>query len=488
MRGIIIKNKKNFINFLVMLLITFIIFIPWVKGHYATDTYNIIDRGYKEYAIKYSLNDGRPVMCLISLFAEYANIPINVYIISLTMLAIITSCISILLLINIIERKKAPKNIFEKIVIIIICYVTIFNFMFLENIQFAECFVMSVSILLYIIAANILTSESRMCIIKSLLLTILGILFYQGTLGFFVVTTLVFSLIKNKNKLFKNIIISGIMCIIAVLVNLVQIRLSSTITQMTQTRMGSIANIIQMTYIIIYNLKSILVRTANIFPKFAFISILIVTYVCIILYKPTRKLIYEIIILTIFTIGATFAINLFTLAGFGTARMMFPLGALLGNIFILIYTETEAFQTKMKYIMSTILIVYFAITVTNYINIIYCHKEVEKLTIKECEQINSYMNKYEDSTGIKLKYIAVCTDENPTYYYKEIKNNSALCIRPLSVEWGDNGSINYYTKRKLIEIPMPVNVYQKYFKGKDYTNLEEEQFIFIEDTVYYCIY
>ena len=115
-------NKRNLIIYTIILLFSVIIFINFLNMHYATDTYNIIDRGYKEYAIKYSLNDGRPVMCLISLFAEYANIPINVYIISLTMLAIITSCISVLLLINIIERKKTPKNIFEKIVIIIICY------------------------------------------------------------------------------------------------------------------------------------------------------------------------------------------------------------------------------------------------------------------------------------------------------------------------------------------------------------------------------
>ena len=69
-------NKKDLITYIIIFAITCIIFLPFLTGHYATDTYNIINREYKEYAITYSLNDGRPVMCLISLFAEKINMPI----------------------------------------------------------------------------------------------------------------------------------------------------------------------------------------------------------------------------------------------------------------------------------------------------------------------------------------------------------------------------------------------------------------------------
>lgn len=174
--------------------------------HYATDTYNIIDRGYEEYGIKCSLNDGRIFMCTISLIANFLHIPINSYIISLTFLAILTSCLSVILLKNIVEGYKKTKNVFEEIILTVICFTIIFNFMFLENMQFAECFVMSISILLYIIAADVLTKREKMHILKATILVVLGILFYQGTLGFFIVMTLVFSLIKKENKLvLKNI-------------------------------------------------------------------------------------------------------------------------------------------------------------------------------------------------------------------------------------------------------------------------------------------
>ena len=68
--------------------------------HYATDTYNIINRGYEDYAIKYSLNDGRPIMCLISLLASRMHIPIEGYIITLTVMAIFISCLNVFIIKN----------------------------------------------------------------------------------------------------------------------------------------------------------------------------------------------------------------------------------------------------------------------------------------------------------------------------------------------------------------------------------------------------
>ena len=49
-------NKKNIIEFSIVLIISILIFTPFLIGHYATDTYNIANVGYENYAIKWSLN------------------------------------------------------------------------------------------------------------------------------------------------------------------------------------------------------------------------------------------------------------------------------------------------------------------------------------------------------------------------------------------------------------------------------------------------
>lgn len=169
---------------------------------------------------------------------------------------------------------------------------------------------------------------------------------------------------------------------------------------------------------------------------------------------------------------------------------MFPIGALIGNIYLLIYMRADVITHKntSKLFLLILLIVYFITNVVNYVCLTYKQKEVESLNKSECLQIDEYINKYENESKIKIKYVSVYYDSNPTYYYKTIKNKSALCIRPLSVEWADDGSINYYTSRNLIEISSNKKIYNTYFKDKDWNKLSEEQFIFIDDIMYYCVY
>lgn len=62
-------NKKNILTFSIIFIITCIIFFPFLEGHYATDTYNVANVGYQNYAIKWSLNDGRIFMFLITSLA-----------------------------------------------------------------------------------------------------------------------------------------------------------------------------------------------------------------------------------------------------------------------------------------------------------------------------------------------------------------------------------------------------------------------------------
>ena len=40
------ENKKDFI---ILFIITCIIFLPFLTGHYATDTYNVANVGYNKY-------------------------------------------------------------------------------------------------------------------------------------------------------------------------------------------------------------------------------------------------------------------------------------------------------------------------------------------------------------------------------------------------------------------------------------------------------
>ena len=75
--------------FIAIFVITCIIFIPFLSGHYATDTYNIANIGYREYAINWSLKDGRIFMAIIGLIAYKINLPIESYVFITLFIALI---------------------------------------------------------------------------------------------------------------------------------------------------------------------------------------------------------------------------------------------------------------------------------------------------------------------------------------------------------------------------------------------------------------
>ncbi len=488
-------NKKNLITYIIIFAITCIIFLPFLLGHYSTDTYNIINRGYKEYAIKYSLNDGRPVMCLISLIAEKINMPIQAYIIILTSIALFVSCISVIKLKNIILKfiEKNDKKI--EYTILAISYIIIFNFAYLENLQFAECAVMAVSILLDIIVAQTIVEKNKNYILKSILLTIISILFYQGTINWLITIAFFLSIFKEKKinlQVIKNVFLSVICIGMGYIVNLIQIKITGKIFDLTQTRMGSIKNIINNFNYILKKLYGILLNTYNLLPKYALFTYIIMLLIYALIFDKKNDMQINIIAIILVCIGAVFAPNLMTLSAFGTGRMSFSIGAMIGLIFLYIYCNLDAQNVKKQKISKNILYViifsYMILSITNYVSIMCEHKKVNEQDKQECETIGKWINEYEEINNIEVKNIVFIYNNKSKAYYNNIRNKSALCYKALATEWSRIGAINYYTNRKFNET---FNISQKcneYFRDKSWDNLDKEQLIFEENTLYYCLY
>lgn len=137
-----IKNRKIII-YVLLVLISFIICQNYLKMHYAVDTYAMINMGYKNYATKYFLKDGRVFSFLITFLAGKINLPIEVFVRISTLIGIFVSCLSVMLIRKIMITEKLPKNIWQEIIITGIAYCTIFNFMYIEVLHFAEASILA---------------------------------------------------------------------------------------------------------------------------------------------------------------------------------------------------------------------------------------------------------------------------------------------------------------------------------------------------------
>jgi hypothetical protein len=101
------------------------------------------------------------------------------------------------------------------------------------------------------------------------------------------------------------------------------------------------------------------------------------------------------------------------------------------------------------------------------------------------------IDEHEAKTGETISKIALCPDSNMAYAYH---GNIRYIIgdmnqRAARVEWADTQLINYYSHRNLQEVIMDEDVYNRYFKDKDWdVFIPDEQMVFIGDTLYIAVY
>ena len=498
-----IKGEK-IIKFLIILVISCIVYSPLLVGHYSTDTYNIANRGYKEYAINYSLNDGRPAMCLISLLANAIHLPIMPYIIILTFIALIISSMSVLKLQELILKYSNLKGKKTEYIILALAYIIIFNFSYLENLQFAECAVMAVSIYLNILVTQTIIDKNKNYLIKGPILAIISVLFYQGTINWLFTVTFFLSILKEKKlnwQVIRNLILSGIFGGLGCLVDLIQIRITGKIFGLTQVRMGSFSNIQDNFVYISKNIGEVLKNTYYLFPEnglYIYLTILLLYTLFFINQKKEKNSIQlNILLIILVCIVSVFSLHLLTLSAFGTGRMSFSIGAMIGLILLYLYCNMGEVKTKKeiasKIILYIITISYIAVSVTSITTTIYEHKKVNEYDKQECETIAKWIEEYEEENNVEVKNIVFFYTKSSKAFYMNLHKRNSLCYKALSADWSRIGAINYYSNRHFIEKKSTdnrekVNYYLKQVYNKSWEKLDKGQLFFDGNTLYYYLY
>lgn len=487
------EKKRNLIIYLILILITIIMCFPYLTEHYSSDDYTIIGYGYYKYGIEKFLNDGRVFSGVITLLAGYWNLPIKVFIQGLFYIGILISCLCVIKIKNIITKIKPEKNLKETVLVLGISYCIIFNFMYLENMYFAEIPIMALGILLFIKSSEKLVESKYL---KSLAYLIIGELCYQGTINFFITFTFLLLIIKNKGidkEVIKKVIISGLFCLISVGINLIQIKICGKIFGLEQSRLGGIQKIPGNIIYIMLHIGNVLTDTCDFFPKYGFLIFLLILYITTFIYDLVKIKEYSnsfnLLLISIVAIFSSVAINIVSLSSFGLGRMVFSIGALIGLIFMYLYCSTNIFgESKIfKYFLLFALSIYIVMNFLNYTLQMYCNKKANEMDKEEALQVNEYILEYEKNNNIEVKNIAFTYDKNITWNYNLFFDTS-YTSRALMIWWCNIDALNYYTGRKLETVQMDKNIYYAYFKGKDWDKLDKEQFVFKGDTVFYCVY
>ena len=478
-----IHIKKDYIIFLVIFLLAVIMYINWINIHYSADTYNIINVGYEKYATNWSLKDGRLIMYFITIIFAKLNIPIEVYVISTLLVALVISCICVIKLKNIIINcSHSENNKTKKIFVTIASFFTIFNFMYIEDMYFVESIVMALSLLLFTYSANIIVNNKKLKNrIIALILAIVGIIAYQGTAGFLIILTFVISLLTNKVELkgnkdkiktnirhiFLDTFMAGIINAIAI-INMILVKVVGNITGQVQTRVGSIFAIFENLKYIINNFNVILKENIGLFPTNLLYIFIGITLILALIYdlktKSVNFLTIKLMCIIIISVVCGFLVSLGTLSSFYTGRLHYCIGTMMGFVLICLIMENE--DEIFRRIIELILIMYSIVNIYNCIIVTYEHKLVNEYEKQSAKEIEEYIEKYEKENKKQVENIAIYTITGQNYktYFKEINRKSVVTYNALRCNWSADGVINFYTDRELNTVNLNKELLQEYLK------------------------
>lgn len=495
------KNHPNRITFIVLCIFSSIIYMQFILGHYATDTYTISEVGYDTYIKSWYLTDGRIFSALFLFIIKIFNISIEWANTISILIAIVLSNLAVIQIVKWIERYVKISDFKGKIFLTLICYTIIWNFTYVENMYFLESSVMALSVLFYTMTAIKLVEEKKWNNLKALIFAILGVISYQGTIGFVFILIALMTFVKNPKNYKKNIIDiikSGIVAGIAVVVDLEVINIAEKILGTNQRRLGSLANIIPNFKFIVAYTSDILKRTCNLYPDYLFIifSIAIAIILLINLTKQKEKnnqyiIFVKMIILFVLGVFSGSVTYFLTLNGFWAGRLRFAIGSILGILFLYIAAQTNLFFGKNKeermlqYATQTIFVIYFLTVIVCNVFCMYEHKQVNKLEEAECREILNYINRYEEETQSKVENIQVITirDQVNKTYYSQVYDKNVLTYSGIRSDWSAVGCINFYTKKGLVQRneDVPNEVFEKII------NSDQEE-ICIGNTLYVKCY
>lgn len=485
------ERKESLVIFVTILIMGLITCGVFLRFHMITDTYWNMDLGYEGYK-KYPLQDGRIVNYLVLTIGQALNIPMQVYAVFMMIATLIFQCCSTYLIYQYLCKKMKTRNeevtLLTKTIILLGSFMTVFNPMIVEAFAYMEL-VMALSIFLCT-KASILINENKKCkIVMALILISIASMAYQGTINFFIILSIFLFLIDEKKSVKEwivHLLKIGCICIVALTLMIIAIQLGALLTATEQTRLTHELNIMQNIKNLLFISFNVLINTFGLFQKATLILCIWITMIILLLTRQEiiRKILKYMLILIIAVFSCT--VPLFLQRGLSvSARMLMAVGAIIGlSIIYVLFQNTE----NKKYIQVIVLIfsiIAVGVNTFNYINLGIMNIKTQKSEAQYCQKIRQSIEEYEKETGIEITKVAIYKEKVRHLTYENLPINT-FTIRAIYANWSDIHCLNYYTNKKLQQVPKRKDIYITYFKAKNWNEFSKEQLVFQDDTLHLC--
>lgn len=472
-------NKRERITFVVIFCIAILSTIIFLQPHYSIDTIEFMQNGYENYVTSKFLVDGRIFSAL--LLGVVIAMPMQYIIPIMHILGILISCITTMY----VRKILIEYNHKNAILATIIAYITVFNFMYIDVFTYIEFPIIAISILLYIIASKLLVEQKKGYLLKSTGLVMIAMFCYQGTISTFIATTFVLSIIENK-KINKTILLDMskviVICLITVIVNYGFTMLAGGTQRINFRFIENVKNGFITLFFLIFNSGNQYIP----FLQLAF-TIIIISY-CLFKHHNIRNIIW-IYMASMFAVLPILSITQGTLLKFQWGRIYFSIGALIGYIFMYLYCNGN-WMEKEKFLKIVIMLYLISLLFT-YVEYTYFYMVGQGIDKKLITQIDSVISEYEKNNNVSIKkYAYRIRSDSKTWSIESILNNNYTDRKLCTIYTGRRTQImraelfKIYSNREIEITIFEDEIYEKYFVNRELNEISEENFVFIDDTVY----
>ena len=492
-------NSRNFMSwrpYLIILLfsITFLVYGPLLRKHYAFDTYSAEAYGNQGNA---QIRDGRFLSGIVIKVFTALGVSTVAHQSYLTFLSLCLLTLSIYLLIRLYFGLVEEWDAKSLLLLCLSCVVSLCNVFILHWFLYPDVVVfMMTGLLLSIMAVHVLKWSGAKKWFLCYILILVSLSFYQAASVFFVIFGMLFvSIQKARQSVASTLKEFGILFLtygFAGISNMLFIKWISTPTSRTDFyHSNPLNNIIS----IIDNLKMKLENTnLGTIPVYTFILLVFFLFVFSIMFlwrSSDRKGLWQTLcILSILIVGsfaAVFAPHLLTSAVNMSPRSIVALMSLPCVISLFLLFQKSLFGRPMfsRLLLGFLLVFFFVNTYITY-SVEISRFATNRLDKEIAKMICLEIMQHEKETGNTIKKIAAHRDESPTLCYPGLVcygNFRAMGENELVVP-----IISIVSGRSFNRANMPDDIYNSFFKGKDWNLFNKEQIMFQGDTLYLMLY
>ncbi len=471
-------------KFYIYIIISIIFFGIFFKLEYATDTYTVFENTTKE-TVEHFFESGRFVTGICQAIIRLVHINNTfTYLISF-ILGIISLSIALYKLEKIFEQ-----DIGENITIAILTSVlVIINVFSIELFLYIEKGILLLSVLLNVLAVEKLIlyiKGNKKAVIWALLYMFIANCCYQGTVSLFVMLGLVYVIKYSKTfkDFLKNTVILAFTYGIPALINYAVVKFIFANSRIA----GDFDFALSIQKIIEGSQK--LFFTYSILPKYLFMSVIALLFICILYFsinqkKSTYDKIVPVVSIVFIVLGSLIATILpqfmqATSSIWFVPRSSYAFGGIIGILILFLFMNFKV-NKKLEKILIMGMILYLVVQYVNFQDIALDHYLVNYMDEIQAMQIKEKIATYEEQTGKTVTKVAFYESDLPSWTYPNIRAIGDINIKALSPAWSRIPYLKHYLDRSLEEVDKQEEIEKEFFENK------ENIIIIREDTLHLYI-